>query len=109
MVKVIGTVIAILLAIAVVAPAGAEERSAGRVLDDAKISTVVKSKLVADKLSNLVKVGVGVKNGVVTLSGTVDNWEQRTRAEELARGAKGVQRVVNDIEVKPQTSASPRK
>lgn len=84
------------------------ERSAGRVVDDAKISMSLKAKLVADKLSNLTKIDVRVKNGIVRLAGTVDTAEQRSHAEDLARRTEGVQEVVNEIRVATAPSAAPR-
>jgi osmotically-inducible protein OsmY len=74
-------------------------RSAGRVLDDKTISTQVKAKLVGEKVSNLTRVGVTTVNGVVQLDGTVDTVQDKVRAEEIARGVKGVTRVVDNIQV----------
>jgi hyperosmotically inducible periplasmic protein len=103
-------VVAAIIAVgSVAATAQAADRSAGRVVDDTKISMTVKSKLVAERPKNLTKVHVSVRNGIVTLSGNVDTDEQRTQAEKLARGVKGVQTVVNDIKVSSPPSASPRR
>jgi hyperosmotically inducible protein len=74
-------------------------KSAGRTVDDATITAAVKSKLVADKATNLTRVDVDTNNGTVYLNGTVDNAEQKTRAEQLARQANGVRAVVNNLQV----------
>ena len=74
-------------------------KSAGTNIDDASITTAVKSKLVADKMSNLTRVNVDTNNGTVYLNGTVESAEQRTRAEQIAREAKGVRSVVNNLQV----------
>jgi hyperosmotically inducible protein len=74
-------------------------RSAGNVVDDAGITATVKSKLVADRASNLTRVDVDTTNGTVYLNGTVDTPEHKTRAEELARQANGVRAVVNNLQV----------
>ena len=74
-------------------------KSAGTNIDDASITTAVKSKLVADKVSNLTRVNVDTDNGTVYLNGTVESAEQRTRAEQIAREAKGVRSVVNNLQV----------
>ena len=71
-------------------------KSAGTNIDDASITTAVKSKLVADKASNLTRVNVDTNNGTVYLNGSA---EQRARAEQIAREAKGVRNVVNNLQV----------
>lgn len=74
-------------------------KTAGQTVDDATITASVKSKLVADKASNLTRVDVDTNNGTVYLNGTVESAEQKTRAEELARQANGVKSVVNNLQV----------
>ena len=93
--------VAVLLAV-VLATTACESmtgKSAGTNLDDATITASVKSKLVADKVSNLTRVDVDTNNGTVYLNGTVDSAEQKSRAEELARQAQGVKSVVNNLQV----------
>ena len=46
------------------------------------------------------EIGVAVKNGVVTLTGTVDTIQKKWRAEEAAHRVTGVTAVANDIEVR---------
>jgi hyperosmotically inducible protein len=74
-------------------------KSAGRNVDDASITASVKSKLVADKATNLTRVDVDTNNGTVYLNGTVDTPEQKVKAEQLAWQAKGVRSVVNNLQV----------
>jgi hyperosmotically inducible periplasmic protein len=74
-------------------------KSAGTTVDDATITASVKSKLVADKASNLTRVDVDTNNGTVYLNGTVDSAEQKSRAEQLAWQAQGVKSVVNNLQV----------
>jgi hyperosmotically inducible protein len=74
-------------------------KSAGTNADDATITASVKTKLVADKASNLTRVDVDTNNGTVYLNGTVDSAEQKARAEQLARQAQGVKSVVNNLQV----------
>jgi hyperosmotically inducible protein len=59
----------------------------------------VKSKLVADRASNLTRVDVDTNNGTVYLNGTVESAEQKSRAEQLAWQASGVKTVVNNLQV----------
>lgn len=75
-------------------------KTAGQNIDDAVLTSYVKTALVADKASNLVRVDVDTNNGVVYLSGTVDSAKDRARAAELARGVEGVRGVVNNLQVK---------
>lgn len=51
------------------------------------------------------EVGVAVKNGIVTLTGWVDSFIKRWAAEDAALRVRGVQAVVNEIEVRLPTSA----
>jgi osmotically-inducible protein OsmY len=46
------------------------------------------------------KIGVAVENGVVTLSGVVNDYSQKTAAERAAKKVYGVKAVAEDIEVK---------
>jgi len=51
----------------------------------------------------LVKGGalqVEVKQGVVTLSGAVEQDKQKEKAEKIAKKVKGVKQVVNNIDIK---------
>ena len=74
--------------------------SASATVDDASMTASVKSKLVADKATNLTRVDVDTNNGTVYLNGTVDSAEQKTKAEQLAWQAKGVKSVVNNLQVR---------
>src|SRR5215469_15516872 len=67
--------------------------------DDAQVTQQVQSKLNAD--SGLQGKGVNVQTsaGVVTLSGTVDNDNERTAAARYASEVPGVKQVVNNLEV----------
>ena len=46
------------------------------------------------------EIGVMVKDGVVTLTGTVDSYAKRWAAEEAAHRVRGVKAVANEIEVR---------
>lgn len=46
------------------------------------------------------EIGVAVKDGVVTLTGWVDNYMKRWAAEEAAHRVRGVRAVANEIEVR---------
>lgn len=70
-----------------------------QVVDDAAITTAVKAKLAADKIKTLVRVSVDTVEGVVTLTGTVETANEKKHAEDIARGAKGVSKVVNNLQI----------
>jgi len=74
-------------------------KSAGTNIDDTTITASVKTKLVADRPSNLTRVDVDTNNGTVYLNGVVDSLEHRARAEQLAWQASGVKTVVNNLQV----------
>jgi osmotically-inducible protein OsmY len=46
------------------------------------------------------KIGVIFENGVVTLTGHVRSYSEKSAAERIAKRVKGVEAVANDIEVK---------
>jgi hypothetical protein len=91
----------------VLAASAAEARSVGQVIDDATVVAEIKAKLTADKISNLTQVGVKADSGIVTLSGTVDSEERRTRAAQIASGVHGVKGIVNTIQVKTAGTTAP--
>lgn len=74
-------------------------KTAGENIDDGAITASVKSKLVADKASNMTRVNVDTNNATVYLNGTVESPEQKARAEQLAWQVKGVKSVVNNLQV----------
>jgi len=68
---------------------------------DSVITTKVKTKLAAEKLSSLAKISVDTDaNGMVVLSGTARSQEAIDKAASIARGTEGVVSVKNDIKVK---------
>ena len=73
-------------------------------ITDDTISDAVRVKLAGDQLVGVLNLDVTVKQGVVTLAGSVDHSGLKSRAEKVARKVKGVKQVVNNIEVKPRTS-----
>ena len=73
-------------------------------LEDTRIEQEVKARLVAQKDANLTRLGVVSSQGTVYLSGNVESSEERAQAAAVARGVRGVSRVVNTVEVR----ASPK-
>jgi len=77
-------------------------KTVGENVDDATITSEVKAKLAAEKMSTLTKIGVDTDRRTVYLTGSVDDAEMRTRAEEIARSVKHVSGVVNNLTVRAQ-------
>jgi osmotically-inducible protein OsmY len=75
-------------------------KTVGENVDDATITTEVKAKLAVEKVSTLTKIGVDTDRRTVYLTGTVDDAELRTRAEEIARNVEHVSGVVNNLTVR---------
>ena len=73
-------------------PAG---RSAGEVVDDASITTMVKSKLFGDKVLSGFSISVKTFQGEVTLTGSVLSPGEKERATSVAQSVKGVRSVNN--------------
>ena len=69
--------------------------------DDAALTTSVKSQLTAQSPALASMVNVETKEGVVTLTGTVDNDVAKGQAEQAAKGVANVKSVVNNLSVKP--------
>lgn len=67
---------------------------------DMGITANVKSKFVADDVVKAAQIDVTTKNGIVTLSGNVDNADAKKRAIELATATKGVVSVIDMISAK---------
>jgi hyperosmotically inducible protein len=79
----------------------AGERSAGQVIDDALITTKIKSSFAADPQVSALAIDVDTVDGVVSLTGVVESEAQRQRAIQLAQGMDGVKRVDgNNLRVK---------
>jgi osmotically-inducible protein OsmY len=74
-------------------------RKIGAGLDDGWLWTKTRFDLAAaDDLKDST-INVDVENGVVTLSGSVDNAEQRAKAETIAKSVEGVKSVKNLLKV----------
>jgi BON domain len=70
-----------------------------RKADDAKISSEIQSKYGQDSGLSTKQLSVQASNGVVTISGFVDNDTQRAAAARQAAAVDGVKEVVNNLQV----------
>ena len=71
----------------------------GTAVDDSAITTKVKSAFATDKEVSAMAVHVKTTNGRVQLTGNVKSYEEKRKAEQVARGVSGVQSVENDLVV----------
>ena len=79
--------------------AGQDERGFGRQMNDATITSQVKTKLLADSEISGFDINVDTYEGVVTLGGHVENRGEADRAVQIARGVKGVHDVHSNLVV----------
>ena len=71
----------------------------GEVITDAAVTSEVKTKFLAEPGVSGLNINVDTTNGVVTLSGNVKSKAEAEKAVTIARGSKGVKRVVNHLKV----------
>jgi hypothetical protein len=74
--------------------------------DDAKVSSDIQSRFSQDSGLSNKQLTVQASNGVVTLSGTVDNDAQREAASKQAAAVPGVKQVINNMQVGTAMAAS---
>jgi len=77
-----------------------ESSSTGQSIDDSTLTTKVNSALIESKDTKAGDIKVATHNGVVQLSGFVDNEAQKSAATKVAQSVKGVKSVKNDLHVK---------
>ncbi len=73
---------------------------------DSEISFNVSSALIWSPSIEATRIHVTVNQGVVTLSGTVDSYWQKHRAEEIVANTAGVTDVRNELTVAPAAPAA---
>jgi osmotically-inducible protein OsmY len=67
---------------------------------DAELQKDVQDAIQWEPLLHAAEIGVTVKDGIVTLTGTVDSYSKKMEAEDAAKNVAGVIAVVEKIEVK---------
>lgn len=82
--------------------ATSSRESAGESSEDAAITAKVQSSFAADPLVSASAIGVRTTQGVVQLTGTVKNEQERFRAIQLVQGVAGVREIiVRNLVVQP--------
>jgi len=77
------------------------QESVGVYIDDTGITTMVKSRFIENKQVDATAISVETMKGTVMLSGFAKNSTERSTAEIIAWGVKGVKAVKNEIAVRP--------
>jgi len=77
------------------------QQTVGAYVDDAGITTLVKSRMAESKLVSATSISVETLNGVVMLSGFAKSGTEKSEAERIARGVNNVTSVKNEIAVRP--------
>lgn len=73
--------------------------STGQYVDDASITTKVKTALLDDTGLKSFDISVTTDKDIVHLSGRVNTYEVKSRATQVASGISGVRAIVNNIVV----------
>ena len=73
--------------------------AADKPISDGAISDQVMIKLSSDPVVKGGGLHADVKDGVVTLTGSVAEQKQKDKATKIAKGVKGVKQVINNITV----------
>jgi len=76
-------------------------KTVGDTIDDATITTRVKTSLLNDPLVGGLRIDVDTFKGVVTLSGRVKTKEEEAQALALARKIGGVTDVKSTLQIQP--------
>jgi len=76
-----------------------QERSFAQWFDDATVTAMVKSSLLANSETEGLKINVDTNYDVVTLSGTVSSNEEKDLAGQVAENTEGVREVNNLLDV----------
>ncbi|MDO8264510.1 MAG: BON domain-containing protein [Gallionella sp.] len=91
---------AVALASVVGCASTATQEGTGEYVDDAVITTKVKSAILGEPALKSLEIKVETFKGIVQLSGFVSSAAAESKAVEVARSIKGVKSVKDDMQVK---------
>jgi hyperosmotically inducible protein len=77
------------------------QQTTGAYIDDASITTQIKSRMLSNPDVAGTSISVETLNGTVMLSGFAKNAQERSTAERIARDVNGVKSVKNEITIRP--------
>lgn len=99
------TLAAAMMAVALLTTAGCAvtrgQETVGAYVDDAGITTLVKSRMAESPAVSAAAISVETLNGTVQLSGFAKSAAEKSAAENIARNVKNVKSVRNDIVIRP--------
>lgn len=98
--KITATLISVLLLSVAGCAATDQRQSTGQYVDDAVITTGVKTAILKEPSLKINEIKVETFKGVVQLSGFVRSDDNMATAVTLARNVKGVESVRNDMRLK---------
>lgn len=93
----------IALGLAMIAPgcsSSPKQESTGEYIDSSAITAKVKADLLAEPGLSSMQIGVETYKDVVQLSGFVNSYSVKRRAESIAMAVDGVKSVRNDLVIK---------
>ena len=76
------------------------QETVGAYIDDATITTQIKSRFVENKVVDAASIQVETLNGTVMLSGFAKSAAEKSTAETIARGVNGVKSVRNELSIR---------
>ena len=93
----------VMLALVLIAPLllSACGKTVGETIDDATITTRVKTAFINDPVVGALRIDVDTFKGVVTLSGRGKSKDEEQKAIAVARGIKGVTEVKSTLQIEP--------
>lgn len=68
--------------------------------NNSELQKAVQDAIQWEPLLHAAEIGVTAKDGIITLTGTVDNYSKKSEAEDAAKNVAGVKVVIEKIEVK---------
>lgn len=77
------------------------QETVGAYIDDAAITSTVKTRFVESKEVDAASIKVETLKGTVMLSGFAKNATEKSQAQAIARGVSGVKSVENGIAIRP--------
>jgi len=76
------------------------KRSIGSYLSDKEITARVKFKLIKDPELKALSIDVDTVNGIVTLTGVVENEYQKKKVIDHAKSVSGVKKIIDNLQIK---------
>jgi osmotically-inducible protein OsmY len=96
--RITATLLALMIALPLLSACG---KTVGETIDDATITTRVKTAFINDPVVGAARIDVDTFKGVVTLSGRVKSKDEEAKAIAIARSVNGVSQVKSTLQIEP--------